>query len=198
MRVQLMDSPARTHSDVVRTLTCVQGRAAHVAASTRNVARTGRERFRGLPPPVTVFLWSRLLIWLGALYAWVWWVPPTPNQPGLGYATEIWARADSHWFVAIAEHGYQRNGSAVFYPLYPLAVGVLGRAFGGYYVSAGIAVSLGCCVGAFWLLYRLSLPPARARGGRPAGLLPPPFSVLPFPPARFNGYLFLACCLRSL
>ena len=39
----------------------------------------------------------------------------------LGYATKIWDRADSSWFLWIAQHGYQRNGGEVFYPLYPLA-----------------------------------------------------------------------------
>ena len=91
------------------------------------------ERARSLPPPIVIFFWSRLLIWATALYAWVWFVPRPAERTsgGLGYVTDVWSRADASWFVAIAEHGYRRDGSPVFYPLYPLAVGILGRAFGG-------------------------------------------------------------------
>ena len=142
-----------------------------VAASARTVFRAAAERLRALPPPVTVFIWSRLLIWVTALYAWIWFVPRPPNPPNsadLGYVTEIWSRADAGWFVSIAQHGYQRNGGAVFYPLYPLGVGLLGRAFGGYYVTAGIVISLACCAGSFFLLYRLALPRLGADGARRA------------------------------
>jgi hypothetical protein len=150
-----------------------------------------------LPPPVAVFLWSRLLIWATALYAWIWWVPPTPNGSDLGYATEIWARADAQWFIAIAEHGYQRNGGAVFYPLYPLSIGLLGRALGGYYVAAGIVVSLACCAGAFVLLYRLALPRLGTDGARRALLYLALFPMSLFLQAVYSESLYLVCCLGA-
>ena len=42
-------------------------------------------------------------------------------------------------------------------------VGGLGRAFGGYDVTAGIAVSLACCLGVFVLLYRRAVRRSLAR-----------------------------------
>lgn len=171
-----------------------------VTGAAGTVLRGAAERVRGLPPPVTVFLWSRLLVWATALYAWIWWVPRPANPPNsadLGYVTEVWSRADAAWFVAIAEHGYQRNGSEVFYPLYPLAVGLLGRALGGYYVSAGIVISLACCAGAFVLLYRLALPRLGADGARRALLYLALFPMSLFLQAVYSESLYLLCCVGA-
>lgn len=176
---------------------------AHVggaATSARAALRSVAERARALPPPVAVFLWSRLLIWVTALYAWVWFEPRAPNPPNaadLGYATEVWARADAGWFLSIAEHGYHRNGGAVFYPLYPLAVGLLGRGFGGYYVAAGIVVSLACCLGAFVLLYRLALPRLGADGARRAVLYLALFPMSLFLQAVYSESLYLVLALGA-
>jgi hypothetical protein len=149
---------------------------------------------------VTVFLWSRLLIWLTAVYVWVWFVPRAPNPPDahdLGYVTQVWARADSGWFVSIAQHGYQRNGGAVFFPLYPLGVGLLGRAFAGYYVLAGIVISLACCAGAFFLLYRLALRRLGAAGARRTLLYLALFPMSLFLQAVYSESLYLVCCLGA-
>jgi 4-amino-4-deoxy-L-arabinose transferase-like glycosyltransferase len=171
-----------------------------LAGSARTVVRSAAELVRRLPPPVTVFLWSRLLIWVTAIYAWIWFVPRPSNPPDaadLGYATEIWVRADAGWFVSIAEHGYQRNGGEVFYPLYPLGVGLLGRAFGGYFVTAGIVISLACCAGAFLLLYRLALPRLGADGARRALLYLALFPMSLFLQAVYSESLYLVCCLGA-
>ena len=141
-----------------------------------------------------MFFWSRLLIWVTAIYAWVWFVPrpaKPPNSGDLGYATEIWARADAGWFLSIAEHGYQRNGGEVFYPLYPLLVGGLGRVFGGYYVTAGIVVSLACCAGAFVLLYQLAVPRLGVDGARRALLYLALFPMSLFLQAVYSESLYL-------
>ena len=157
-------------------------------------------RLRGLTPPLTVFLWSRLLIWVTAVYAWIWFVPrpaKPPNSADLGFVTEIWARADAGWFLSIAEHGYQRNGGEVFYPLYPLLVGLFGRAFGGYYVTAGIVVSLACCAGAFVLFYRLALARLGVAGARRALLYLALFPMSLFFQAVYSESLYLLCCLGA-
>jgi hypothetical protein len=175
-------------------------RVVDAGAAGRRIVGAAAGRLRTLPPPVAVFLWSRLLIWLIALYAWVWWVPRTVNPPNagdLGYVTEIWSRADSAWFVAIARHGYSGNGSAAFYPLYPLADALLGRAFAGYYVSAGIVISLACCLGAFVLLYRLALPRLGADGARRALLYLALFPMSLFLQAVYSESLYLLCCLGA-
>ena len=168
--------------------------------SALTVIRKAERRLGGLSPPVAVFLWSRLLIWLTAVYAWVWFVPQPakpPNSADLGYVTEIWSRADAGWFVSIAQHGYQKNGSAVFYPLYPLTVGLLGRVFDGYYVSAGIVVSLACCAGAFVLLYRLALPRLGRDGARRAVLYLALFPMSLFLQAVYSESLYLLCCVGA-
>lgn len=105
-----------------------------------------------------VFCGTRLLVWLLAVYAWLWFTPRRLGSGDLGYVTAVWSRADSNWFVGIAEHGYHGGGSTVFYPLYPLALAAVGRIFDGYYVTAGIVVSLACGAAAFALLYRLAVP----------------------------------------
>ena len=157
-------------------------------------------RLRALPPPVGIFAWTRLLIWVTVLYAWIWFVPRPRNPPDaadLGFATEVWVRADAGWFLRIAEHGYHRDGSAVFCPLYPLAVGALGRAFDGYYVSAGIVVSMASCAGAFVLLYRLALPRLGADGARRALLYLALFPMSLFLQAVYSESLYLVCCLGA-
>jgi hypothetical protein len=111
-----------------------------------------------------IYVWSRAVIWLGAVFAFYWFEPNRNPRAGrwdsplihdLGSFTDIWARWDSVFFVRIADHGYD-HASAAFYPLYPGLVALLGRVFFGHYVLAGIVISLAACLGAFALLYRLA------------------------------------------
>jgi dolichyl-phosphate-mannose-protein mannosyltransferase len=130
----------------------------------------------------------------------MWFLPRAPNPPNshdLGYATQVWSRWDSGWFVAIAAHGYHAVSDAAFYPLYPLLVGGVGRLLDGYYVSAGLVVSLVCCAASFVLLHRL----ARARvGDDGADLTVLYVAVFPmslFLQAVYNESLFLALALAA-
>jgi hypothetical protein len=111
-----------------------------------------------------IYVWSRAVIWLGAIFAFYWFEPNRNPRAGtwdsplihdLGSFTDVWARWDSVFFVRIAEHGYD-NASAAFYPLYPGLVAALGRVFFGHYVLAGIVISLAAALGAFALLYRIA------------------------------------------
>lgn len=170
------------------------------ASALRAALASARARAAALPAPVAIFLWSRLLVWAAAVYAWLWFLPRLPNPPNsadLGYVTQVWSRWDSGWFAAIAMHGYQRNGGAVFYPLYPLLVGGLGRAFGGAYVTAGIVVSLACCLGAFVLLYRLALPRLGRDGARRAVLYLALFPMSLFLQAVYSESLYLVLALGA-
>lgn len=46
-----------------------------------------------------------------------------PLQPGWGNALTAGFRQDALWYIRIATHGYRRgDGSAAFFPLYPLAI----------------------------------------------------------------------------
>ena len=178
----------------------VDWRAAGVASSAREFLSAAGDRVRAVPVPVSAFVWTRLLVWTISLYAWLWWAPP-PIKPNtirdLGYATEIWSRADANWFISIAEHGYQRNGSAVFYPLYPLTVGMLGRVFGGYYIAAGLVISLSCCLGAFVLFYRLAVARIGLEGARRALLYLALFPMSLFLQAVYSESLYLLCALAA-
>ena len=150
-------------------------------------------------PPLRIFVWSRAAIFVFAIYAWMWYLPRAGNPPNshdLGYATQVWSRWDSGWFVAIAHTGYHAgDGSTAFYPLYPLLIRGLGTVFGGYYVSAGIFISLACCAGSFVLLHRL----ARARLGEDraalAVLYVAVFPMALFLQAVYNESLFLLLAL---
>src|SRR3954466_12517104 len=153
------------------------GRSSSTAAfASSNV----KSRSTGLSSPFVlgIYVWSRALTWLGAIFAFYWFEPNRNPRAGrwdsplihdLGSFTDIWARWDSVFFVRIAQHGYD-HASAAFYPLYPGLVAVLGRVFFGHYVLAGIVISLAACLGAFALLYRLSVRragPARRACPRP-------------------------------
>lgn len=114
-----------------------------------------------------IFLWSRVAVWLGALFALLTF-PPNGNIHALhrddptivhdlGYLTDVWARWDSYWFIRIAHHGYEvASGAPAFYPLYPGLVAVAGRICGGHYVLGGLVVSLAATAGSFVLLRRLA------------------------------------------
>lgn len=166
---------------------------------------------RGLSPVLEVFVWSRLALWSVAVFAFLWFEPRV--HPGvaawddpavtrdLGYLTDIWARWDSVWFLRLAEHGYQSatDGSAAFFPLYPAAVGVLGRVLGGHYVLAGIVVSLACALAATALLHRLALLKLGGDAGmaRRAVLYLLIFPMAVFLQAVYSESLFLLLCVAA-
>jgi hypothetical protein len=123
-----------------------------------------------------VFLWSRIAIWIAAVFAYLWFEPKPPplqarwDRPelhDLGYGLDVWARWDAQWFVSIAEHGYGvAHEAPAFFPLYPALLAGLGRVFFGHYVLAGVVLSLAATYVAFLLLHRIAeekLGPAAAR-----------------------------------
>ena len=171
--------------------------AAVVVAPTRRLLA----RVSVVPQPLRVFVWSRLLVWAVAAYGWLWIVPrvtPPPTKD-LGYVTEVWSRWDAGWFLGIAQSGYHSatDGRPAFFPLYPLLVGLVGRALDGYYLTAAIVVSLACCAGSFLLLHRL----ARGRFGPEVAnrsvLFLALFPMSLFLQAPYSESLFLLCCLAA-
>jgi len=156
-------------------------------------------------PAIAIFLWSRAAIWLGAIFAFFWFEPnrhpdasrwDSPLIHDLGYATDIWARWDSVFFVRIAEHGYD-HASAAFYPLYPSLVWLAGHVFGGHYVLGGIVVSLASSLGAFLLLYRLGEERLGADGARRAVLYLALFPMALFLQAVYSESLYLLLTLAA-
>lgn len=124
------------------------------------------------------------------------WTPPWLDDSGPALA--LWARWDSGWFVRIAEHGYASGaGSAAFFPLYPTAVAVLGRALGNHFVLAAVIVSFTSALTAFVLLERL----VRDRLGEAAAartvLYLAVFPMTIFLQAAYSESLFLALALAA-
>jgi Mannosyltransferase (PIG-V) len=156
------------------------------------------------PAPV-IYVWSRAVIWLGAIFAFAWFEPNRNPRAGtwdsplihdLGWFTDIWARWDSVFFVRIAEHGYD-HVSGAFYPLYPGLVAGLGRVFFGHYVLAGIIVSLTAALGAFLLLYKLAEDRLGADGAQRTVLYLAIFPMSLFLQAVYSESLYLLLVLAA-
>jgi hypothetical protein len=154
-------------------------------------------------PTVEIFLWSRAAIWAAAVFALLVFEPNRHPEADrwddsavtrdLGFVTDVWARWDSVWFLRIAEHGYGalEGTAAAFYPLYPAAVGLLGRVFLGHYVLAGIVISLGASLGAFLLFHELAESKLGAEGARRAVLYLALFPMTLFLNAVYSEGIFL-------
>src|SRR5207253_162613 len=156
-------------------------------------------------PALAIFLWSRAAIWIAAIFSFLWFEPnrhpdaarwDSPLIHDLGYATDVWARWDSVFFVRIAEHGYD-HASAAFAPLYPGLVSLVGHIFFGHYVLAGIVVSLACTLGAFVLLYAVAEQRLGADGARRAVLYLAVFPMALFLQAVYSESLFLLLALGA-
>src|SRR5512133_273224 len=152
-----------------------------------------------------IYVWSRAVIWLGAIFAFYWFEPnrnpradrwDSPLIHDLGSFTGIWARWDSVFFVRIAEHGYDQ-ASAAFYPLYPGLVAALGRIFFGHYVVAGIVISLAAALGAFALLYRIASERLGADGAQRTVLYLAIFPMALFLQAVYSESLYLLLVLAA-
>src|SRR3954454_24497896 len=183
----------------------ISSRAVSAGQRVRLPKRTARREMRlpragNLAPEI--WLWSRLAIWAAALFSLFVFVPNRHPRAAvwddpklthdLGRVTDVWARWDSVWFLRIAEHGYGTHANdAAFFPLYPGTVALLGRALGGHYVLAGIAISLACGLAAFMLLYRLAETRLGAEGARRTVLYVAVFPMSLFLGAVYTESLFL-------
>jgi Mannosyltransferase (PIG-V) len=156
-------------------------------------------------PALDIYLWSRLAIWTGAIFAFYFFEPnrnpnadrwDTPRLHDLGYATDVWARWDSDFFLRIAENGYD-DASAAFHPLYPGAVAGLGRVFGGHYILAGLVISLLAGAGSFVLLYQLAEKRLGDAGARRSVLYLAVFPMALFFQAVYSESLFLFLVLAA-
>ena len=156
-------------------------------------------------PALDIYVWSRAAIWLAAIFAFFFFEPnrhpdagrwDTPRLHELGYATDLWARWDSEFFLRIAENGYDQ-ASAAFHPLYPALVAGLGRAFFGHYLLAGLVVSLLAALGSFVLLHRLAAERLGVEGARRSVLYLAVFPMALFLQAVYSESLFLFLVLAS-
>jgi hypothetical protein len=156
-------------------------------------------------PALDIYLWSRAVIWLAAIFAFFFFEPnrhpnaerwDTPRLHDLGYFTDIWARWDSEFFLRIAENGYDQ-ASAAFHPLYPALVAGLGRVFFGHYLLAGLVISLLAALGSFVLLHRLAVERLGIDGARRSVLYLAVFPMALFLQAVYSESLFLFLALAA-
>jgi Mannosyltransferase (PIG-V) len=161
----------------------ITGRQVRAAASDVQPSAL-RQAWLRVRTPTEIFLWSRLGIWLAAVFAYLWFVPHPPPLAGsyagnwdrpefhdLGWAVDVWARWDSEWFVKIAQHGYDVvEGAPAFSPLYPSLVALVGISLGGHYVLAGVVVALAAAYVSFLLLHTIARERLGEEGARRAVL----------------------------
>ena len=152
-----------------------------------------------------IYLWSRAAIWIAAIFAFFFFEPnrhpnadrwDTARLHDLGYFIDIWARWDSDFFLRIAQNGYD-DASAAFHPLYPALIALLGRAFFGHYILAGLVVSLLACLGSFVILHRLAEERLGVEGARRTVLYLAVFPMALFLQAVYSESLFLVLVLAA-
>jgi hypothetical protein len=82
--------------------------------------------------------------------------PAPALTPGWHNIVTAWERWDALWLLRIAAHGYAKgDGSAAFFPLYPLLVRGLSATLGGHPLAAALIISnvaFGAALVVFYLL----------------------------------------------
>lgn len=85
-----------------------------------------------------------------------WPANPVPD-PGWHNVFAAWERFDALWFLRIADQGYRpHDGSAAFFPLYPLAARAVSFVLGGRPLAGATIVSNAAFVGALVVTYLLT------------------------------------------
>jgi hypothetical protein len=110
-----------------------------------------------------------------------------------------WERFDALWFLRIAETGYiDGDGSAVFYPGYPLTVRLFSTILGGHPLAGGLIVSHLATFGSLVLLYFLTAAELGEKVARRAVLYLAVFPTSFFLVAPYSESLFLFLVLLAL
>lgn len=85
-----------------------------------------------------------------------WPAPPMPD-PGWHALFTVWERFDGLWFLRIAETGYASgDGSAAFFPLYPMSIRLVSALLGDRPFAAALLVSNLAFLGALVVVYDLT------------------------------------------
>lgn len=125
------------------------------------------------------------------------WNGPAP-RPGWHNAITAWERADALWYLRIASKGYRADdGSAAFFPLYPVLVRAVGYATGRHWLLGAYVVSNAALVVALVLLYRLTALEFSERRARRVVVLACIFPTSFFFFAPYTESLFLALTIGA-
>jgi Mannosyltransferase (PIG-V) len=136
----------------------------------------------GIPEPVGVTGW------------------PAPEMSrGPHNLVTAWERFDALWFLRIADQGYvDGDGSAAFFPLYPLLARLVGLGLGGHPLGGALVVSNLAFLGALLALYFLTSSELSERGARRAVLYTALFPTAFFFLAPYSESLFFLCAILAL
>lgn len=136
------------------------------AARRFALVRAAREWLPALRYCAVVYLAVRIALFLLAAAAWGLTseqpssMPngqPLPLTSGWHNAVTDWDKLDANWFLYIAQHGYSNtDGTAAFFPGYPMLVRVVGYLCLGHQLLAGYLVSNAALLAALVILYRLT------------------------------------------
>lgn len=108
-------------------------------------------------------------------------------------------RSDALWYLRIASSGYRTDdGSAAFFPLYPMLVRAVGWLVGGHWLLAAFLVTHVALVAALAVLYRLTEDQWGAEAARRAILYVAVFPTGFFLFAPYTEALFLALSVGCL
>lgn len=128
-----------------------------------------------------------------------------PRWPAVGpskpwhHAFTGWERWDALWYLSIAKDGYRvDDGSAAFFPLYPLLTRAVAEVFGGRLLLGAYVVSNVALIVALVLVYRLTALEFSDKIARTTVLCLCLFPVGYFLFAPYTESLFLALCIGCL
>ena len=161
------------------------------------------ESRQGIRYSLTVFLAVRLgLLILGLVAVELfpplkpvsvpgWRAQPLPD-PGWQNAFTGFERFDALWFLRIASSGYRTgDGSAAFFPLYPLAIRAVSWVMGGHPFGAALLVSNAAIAGGLCVVYALTASERSIATARRTVLLVGLFPTSFFFFAPYSESLFL-------
>jgi Gpi18-like mannosyltransferase len=164
-----------------------------------------RPRFKDVLGIVGIFFLNRMFLIVVGMVAWNHQIPKSSwrgidHQTGIRYflvpdkpLLDMWTRWDSWEYEEIARKGYWYDfnakpnpyGTVACFPLYPMAVRVVGFALGGRYVVAGLLVANLASIAGFVVLFQW----AAWRADRRAAWLTASLAIS-FPPGLFWSALY--------
>ncbi len=125
--------------------------------------------------------------------------PAHPTTPGWHNVVTSWERFDALWYLRIATTGYvDGDGSAAFFPLYPLAIRAVSPVLGDHPLAAAFLVSNAAALGAMVTLYFLTASEFDETVARRTVLYLAVFPTAFFLLAPYSESLFLLLVLVSL
>jgi Mannosyltransferase (PIG-V) len=125
--------------------------------------------------------------------------PASEVTPGWHNLVTSWERFDALWFLRIATGGYvDGDGSAVFFPLYPLLIRIVSPLLGGHPLAAAYLISHLAAFGSMVVLYFLTASEFDDPTARRTVLLLAVFPTSFFLLAPYSESLFLFLVLLSI